>query len=110
MKNKDFIKPSFIVAMSMFLLMGIFVLIGNPRITSDNAMCWHHIPELIGLYFVGFWTYEVKMKFTFVFLMYIFGVLMTPIFSGVFNPFIFVLGGIIGFPLLLGYCIKKWEG
>jgi len=106
-KFKDFSKPSFIVAVSMFLFMEFFVLIGNPKIISGNAMCWHHIPELVGVYFVGVWMYEIKKKFKYVFLIYIFAVLINSALLGMFTNFAFVLGAIIASPLLLGYYVKK---
>lgn len=93
--------------MGMFLIMEIFVLIGNPKIISGNGMYWHHIPELFGIYFMGFWAYEIKMKFRYVFLIYISAVLITSVLVGMFTIFVFVLGAIISSPLLLGYYIGK---
>ena len=93
--------------MIMFLIMEFFVLIGNPKIASGNAMCWHHVPELFGVYLTGFWMYEIKIKFKYVFLLYVFTVLITSALLGMFTNFVCVSGAIIGAPLLLGYYIGK---
>lgn len=72
-------------------------------------MYWHHIPEMFAIYFMGVWSYEMKIKFKYVLLVYVFVTLLTPLMNWVFQPFSFIFGAILGFPLLIGYYFeKKW--
>ena len=109
---KNFWKPSFIISMIMLFIMSIFVLIGNPRIVNWSVVCWHHIPEMICIFFLGFWICEIKIEVKYVFMVYIYSIIITLFLintiikiTDIFESIILIL--IITSPFLLGYYIKK---
>ena len=98
--------------MIMALIMGIFVLIGNPRIVSWSVVCWHHIPEMFCLFFLGLWLYEIKIPIRYVLISYIASIILTLYLintiiniTDIFKSIISII--VITVPLLLGYYIKK---
>ena len=103
-------KPSIIFASFCFVVMYIFVFMGNPKIAKGNAMCWHHIPEIAGIYFVGVWARQVKFSFRHVFLVFALTTTLMPVTVVGLSADLFwgmLIALPISFPLLLGYIIQK---
>lgn len=95
---------SLAIATCSFALMYVFVLMGNPRIPNIN-LCWHHLPELIGIYFIGVFARQVKLPFLVVFAVYIVVVAIEGITKGL--P---MFSAILGAPMLIGYCLEHKFG
>jgi len=95
---------------SNFILMGILAWgLGNPRI-PNTSLCWHHIPEFIGLYCMGGWLCLNKIPLYVVLTIFCLSVFFTPIFLGTLSFVGFIISLIIGFPLPLGFLIWSKYG
>ena len=108
--KKAFINKYFMTAIAFFLLVEFIFFLGDPSI---NGFYIHYIPEIIGLYFLGVWTYHEKFSFKLVLFVFFIGSFSTPIIIGchtILTYFIVLpICMILASSLLLGYGIARWE-
>ena len=108
--KKAFINKYFMTAIAFFFLVEFIFFLGDPSI---NGFYIHYIPEIIGLYFLGVWTYHEKFPFKLVLFDYFACTVLTLIVIGCYSiltffivlPFCMIITG----SFLLGYVMAKRE-
>ena len=103
-------KTLLIVISVSVIVMFLCVMMGNPR--ALGFLYWHHIPEVLAIYFIGVISARLKMKTWIIALMF-----FSPISLWVFVGLIFqsILYAIVGMvvsaiilqPLLVGHWVGK---
>lgn len=92
-----------LLAIGAFILMEGIAYSGNPHI-GNSVLYWHHIPEVVGIFFCGVWASRVGAPWKLVLGVYFLTVLGCLIFITGFRVPVFVL--LLVSPCLLGFYLQ----
>jgi len=98
----SFLRLEFVIAVISFSLMYAIHFLGD--LSLGGALWLHMIPEMFGLYVLGYWVFDEGFSWKMVLLSYLFVSLITPVVVGS-NPYLagLFIGSVIGASLLIGY-------
>lgn len=100
-KSKTFIVSMFFTVVMVIIWMFFDFNIGG-------FLWFHMLPEVAGLYFLGMFSFEEKMSFKIVFLIFLFMAITTPLLVGS-NPYwagVFIVS-VLGTAFLLGFGVAR---
>lgn len=103
--KRELLNKYFIGASVSFLIMALIYWLGNPHI---GRFYIHYIPEMTGIYLVGFWVCSKHYSFKYPLSIYVLSTVLTPIILGVgSNPLRYIIPALLGSPLIIGYLTAK---